>query len=72
MSVTELKIKLTMCGLTTGQEYILPEWMFKMAKRGMTTNTNNQIIIKQLQEVVYENADISVLAHILEMIRKRK
>ena len=48
MSATELRTTLIMCGLTTGQEYILPEWMFKMAERGIVTNTNNQIIIKQL------------------------
>ena len=38
----------------------------------MITNTKNQIIIKQLQEVVYEDADIPILAPILEMIRNRK
>ena len=32
MSVTELRIALTVCGLITGQEYILLEWMFKIAK----------------------------------------
>ena len=42
MSATEIRTTLTMCGLTTGQEDILPEWMFKMAEKGMTTNTKNQ------------------------------
>ena len=46
--------------------------MFEMAERGMATNTKNQIIIKQLQEILYDDAEIPVLAHILEMIRKRK
>ena len=46
MSVTEVKTTLTMRGITTGQEDIIPEWMFKTAERGMTTNNNNQIIIK--------------------------
>ena len=41
MSAIELRTTLMMCGLTTGQEDILREWMFKMAKRGMTTNTKN-------------------------------
>jgi len=72
MSTTELKKTLTMCGLGTSQEDILPEWMFKMAERGMTTNTKNQITIKQLQKIVYEDTEIPVLAHILEIIRKRK
>ena len=65
MSTTEIRTTLTMCGITTGQEDILPEWIFKMAERGMTTNTKNQIIIKKLQEMVYEDAEIPVLAHIL-------
>ena len=72
MSATDLKTTLTMCGLTTGQEDILPEWMFKMVKRSMTKKTKNSIIIKQLEEIVYEDAEIPVLAHILKMIRKRK
>jgi len=72
MSATELKTTLTICGLTTGQEDILPEWMFKMAEIVMIINTTNQIIIKQLQEIVYEDAEIPVLTHILKIIRKRK
>ena len=46
MSATELKTTVTMCGLTIDQEDILPEWMFKIAERGMKINTKNQIIIK--------------------------
>ena len=43
-----------------------------MTERGMTTNTKHHIIIKQPQKIVYEDAEIPVLVHILEMIRKRK
>ena len=46
--------------------------MLKMAEKGMTTNIKNQIIIKKLHEIAYEDTEISVLSHILEMIRKRK
>ena len=35
MSATELRTALTMCGLTTDQEDVLPEWK---RERGMTTN----------------------------------
>jgi hypothetical protein len=53
MSLTELSITLSVCGLNTGEEVLLPLWFCKINEKGQNDNTRNQIIIQQLQNIIF-------------------
>ena len=72
MSATELASTLKLCGLKEGEEHLLPAWLLQMSEKGQNDNTRNQIIIKWLQRVLYDDAEIPITAPLLTMIRKRK
>jgi len=72
MSETELSSTLKLCGLKKGDEHLLPAWLLQMSEKGQNDNTRNQIIIKRLQKVLYDDAEIPITAPLLTMIRKRK
>lgn len=72
MSTTELENTLIMCGLEKGEESLLPEWFAKITEKGMTDNTRNTIITKQLKTVCFEEAEIPITAPLLQTIRKRQ
>ena len=61
-----------MCGLNRGEEALLPIWFSKVNEKGQNDNTRNQIIIQQLQNILFEDAEIPITAPLLLMIRKRK
>ena len=72
MSPTELRMTLMMCGLQDGDEDLLPKWLSATAEKGQTDNTKNQVIIAALGNTIYDDAEITVHAALLQMIRKRK
>jgi hypothetical protein len=72
MSDTELQTTLAMCGLNNGEEELLPSWFEKLNEKGQNDNTRNQVIIKTLQNILFEEAEIPITAPLLLMIRKRK
>ena len=72
MSSTELATMLSMCGLNTGEEALLPLWFCRINEKGQNDNTRNQIIIQQLQNILFKDAEIPITAPLLQMIRKRK
>ena len=72
MSDTELHTTLAMCGLNKGEESLLPSWFEKLNEKGQNDNTRNQVIIKSLQNILFEEAEIPITAPLLLMIRKRK
>ena len=72
MSDTELQTTLSMCGLNKGEESLLPTWFEKLNEKGQNDNTRNQVIIKSLQNILFEEAEIPITAPLLLMIRKRK
>ena len=72
MCNTEMKKTLQMCGLEPGEESLLPAWMRLVAEKGTNDNTKNQIIIAALKKGIYDDAEITVHASLLQMIRKRK
>ena len=72
MSSTELNITLQMCGLEDVEESLLPMWFTTIAEKGITDDTRNAIITKQLNEVIFDNVEITIMAPLLQMIWKRK
>ena len=72
MSETEMASTLKLCGLTQGEEHLLPSWLLQMGEKGQNNNAHNQIIIKLLKCVIYDDAEIPITAPLLTMTRKRK
>ena len=71
-NTAELQTTLAMCGLNKGEEYLLPTWFEKLNKKGQNDNTRNQVIIKLLQNILFEEAEIPITAPLLLMIHKQK
>ena len=72
MSSTELKKNLLMCGLEESKESLLPIWLTAIAENGMTDNTRNNVITKQLDEIICDDTEVPITATLLQMIHKRK
>ena len=72
MCSTDLNTTLQMCGLKDGGKSLLRMWFIAIAEMGMMDNTRNSVIKKQLNEVIFDNAEIPVAAPLLQMIRERK
>ena len=55
-----------------GEESCIPSWCFKMNKKGMNDDTQNTVIIQQLQEVQFDKAEIIIISQLVHMICKWK
>eukprot|EP00957_Ditylum_brightwellii_P106462 8121643-Ditylum_brightwellii.AAC.2 len=72
MSVTELQNTLILCSLQEGDQDVLPVWFKQVAKKGTNNNTKNQAILYTLQNIIYDDAELSITVQLLTTIQKRK
>eukprot|EP00957_Ditylum_brightwellii_P151558 11542051-Ditylum_brightwellii.AAC.1 len=72
MSATELQSTLILCGVQEGDHDVLPVWFKQVAKKGTNNNTKNQVILCALQNIIYDDAELSITMQLLTTIRKRK
>eukprot|EP00957_Ditylum_brightwellii_P009765 736242-Ditylum_brightwellii.AAC.1 len=72
MSATELQNTLIICGLQEGDHDALPVWFKQVAKKGTNNEAKNQVILHALQNIIYDDAELSITAQLLATIRKRK
>ena len=55
-----------------GEDALLPAWFIQMGEKGQNDSMQNQIIIAQLEIVLYDDAEIPATASLFTMIRNRK
>ena len=62
---------LTMCGLNAGNEEALPEWVPKMATKGLSLDGKNREIRLACEHLIYEDHKIPLLPQVLKMFREK-
>ena len=62
---------LTLCGLTEGQEELLPEWLERLAEKGLSKNGKYAILRETCDDLIFDDNKIPLMSKTLDMIVKK-
>ena len=62
---------LGLCGLAEGQEELLPEWVERVAEKGLSKNGKYAILRETCEDLIYDDNRIPLMSKTLDMIVKK-